>query len=162
PAPLRPLAGGAQEVEVEAKDVAGLIETLESHHKGFKDRLCDASGNLRSYVRIFVNDEDVRFLQEKGTPLKSGDTVSIVPAIADCPGEGTRDRGASKLSRDVAPAVRGGALRIDHREPRFTGRLTILFADQPMESRFDLLSDGHEVVATDGPGQRVASSLRWE
>jgi molybdopterin synthase sulfur carrier subunit len=82
PSPLRTLTGGAEEVEVEAGDVAALIEGLESRHKGIKDRLCDASGNLRSYVRIFVNDEDIRFLQEKGTPLKAGDSVSIVPAIA--------------------------------------------------------------------------------
>jgi sulfur-carrier protein len=82
PSPLRSLTGGAEEVEVEAGDVAGVIEGLESRHKGLKDRLCDPSGNLRSYVRIFVNDEDVRFLQDKRTRLKSGDTVSIVPAIA--------------------------------------------------------------------------------
>jgi molybdopterin synthase sulfur carrier subunit len=47
-----------------------------------KDRLCQPTGELRSYVRIFVNDEDIRFLQEKQTPLKPGDTVAIVPAIA--------------------------------------------------------------------------------
>ena len=82
PAPLRPLTGGAQEVEVEAGDVAGLIEGLESRHKGLRERLCDTEGNLRSYVRIFVNDEDVRSLQDKATPLKPGDTVAIVPAIA--------------------------------------------------------------------------------
>ena len=82
PAPLRPLTGGASELEVEAADVAGLIEGLESRHKGLKERLCDASGNVRSYVRIFVNDEDIRFLQDQGTPLKSGDTVAIIPAIA--------------------------------------------------------------------------------
>ena len=82
PSPLRPLTGGAQEVEVEAQDIAGLIEGLESRHKGLKERLCDASGNLRSYVRIFLNDEDIRFLQDKATPLKSGDIVAIVPAIA--------------------------------------------------------------------------------
>ena len=82
PAPLRPLTGGAAEVEVEARDIASLIEGLESRHKGLKERLCDSSGNLRSYVRIFVNDEDIRFLQERGTPLKPGDTVAIVPAIA--------------------------------------------------------------------------------
>jgi molybdopterin synthase sulfur carrier subunit len=82
PGPLRALTGGAAEVEVEAGDVAALIEGLESRHPGLKDRLCDASGNLRTYVRLFVNDEDVRFLQSKATPLKPGDTVSIVPAIA--------------------------------------------------------------------------------
>jgi len=82
PSPLRPLTGGAEQVEVEAQDVAGLIDGLESRHKGMRDRLCQPTGELRSYVRIFVNDEDIRFLQEKQTPLKPGDTVSIVPAIA--------------------------------------------------------------------------------
>lgn len=82
PAPLRPLTGGADVVEVEAKDISGVIDGLDGKHKGLKDRLCDASGNLRSYVRIFVNDEDIRFLQEKSTSLKAGDTVAIVPAIA--------------------------------------------------------------------------------
>lgn len=82
PAPLRPLTGGAAEVAVEAADIAGLIEGLESRHNGLKDRLCDASGNLRSYVRIFVNDEDIRSLGEKQAPLKPGDVVAIVPAIA--------------------------------------------------------------------------------
>jgi molybdopterin synthase sulfur carrier subunit len=59
-----------------------MIEGLESQHKGLRDRLCDTTGNLRSYVRIFVNDEDIRFMQEKSTALKAGDTVAIVPAIA--------------------------------------------------------------------------------
>ena len=82
PGPLRQITGGAAEVEVEAEDIGSLIEGLESQHHGLKDRLCDASGDLRSYVRLFVNDEDVRFLQSKATPLKAGDTVAIVPAIA--------------------------------------------------------------------------------
>jgi molybdopterin synthase sulfur carrier subunit len=82
PSPLRSLTGGAEEVEVEAKDIAGLIEGLERRHRGLKDRLCDPSGNLRSYVRLFLNDEDVRFLGELSAPLKTGDTVAIVPAIA--------------------------------------------------------------------------------
>ena len=82
PAALRPLTGGADEVSLEAADVASLIDALEGRHKGLKDRLCDASGDLRSYVRLFVNDEDVRFLQEKATVLKAGDVVAIVPAIA--------------------------------------------------------------------------------
>jgi molybdopterin synthase sulfur carrier subunit len=82
PGPLRSVTGGADEVQVEAGDVAGLIEALEAKHKGLRDRLCDASGELRAYVRIFVNDEDIRFLQQKATPLKPGDSVAIVPAIA--------------------------------------------------------------------------------
>ena len=82
PSPLRPLTGGAEEVAVEAADVGSLIDGLESRHKGLRERLLDPSGNLRSYVRIFVNDEDIRFLQDKRTPLKAGDRVAIVPAIA--------------------------------------------------------------------------------
>ena len=82
PSPLRPLTGGAQEVQVEAADVTSLIDGLESRHHGLKEKLVDPDGNLRSYVRIFVNDEDVRFLDDKATPLKAGDTVAIVPAIA--------------------------------------------------------------------------------
>jgi len=82
PAPLRSLTAGADEVQVEAGDVSALIEALESKHKGLKDRLCDASGELRAYVRIFLNEEDIRFLEGKKTPLKPGDTVAIVPAIA--------------------------------------------------------------------------------
>ena len=82
PSPLRPLTGGAQEVQVEAASVAALIDGLESAHKGLREKLVDADGNLRSYVRIFVNDEDVRFLDDKQTVLKPGDQVSIVPAIA--------------------------------------------------------------------------------
>ncbi len=82
PAPLRGLAGGAAQVELEAGDVGGLIEALESRHPGFRERLLDSAGTLRSYVRIFVNDQDVRSLAGKATPLRPGDTVSIVPAIA--------------------------------------------------------------------------------
>jgi sulfur-carrier protein len=82
PAPLRSLTGGAAEVQIEAADVGGLIDGLESRHPGFRDRLCDPSGRLRSYVRLFLNGEDVRGLGEKQASLKSGDTLAIVPAIA--------------------------------------------------------------------------------
>ena len=82
PGPLRSLTGGAAEVDVEAADVGGLIEALEARHRGIRDRLLDGASELRSYVRVFVNDEDVRALQGKATALKPGDTVAIVPAIA--------------------------------------------------------------------------------
>ena len=79
---MRTLTGGASEVEVEAADVAGLIAALDSRHQGVRDRLVDASGALRRHVRVFVNDEDVRALQQEATPLQPGDRVAIVPAIA--------------------------------------------------------------------------------
>jgi sulfur-carrier protein len=82
PAPLRGLTAGAAEVEVDASNVQGLIDALEHKHKGVKSRLCDEDGRLRSYVRVFVNGEDARGLGDAKAPLKPGDSVSIVPAIA--------------------------------------------------------------------------------
>ena len=86
PAPLRSLTGGANQVDVEAADIASLVDALETRHQGLRDRLYDGTGELRSYVRVFLNDEDIRFLDGKRTLLKAGDTVTIVPAIAGgCP-----------------------------------------------------------------------------
>lgn len=82
PTPLRRLTGGADEVSVRAGDVGELIDALEAAHPGMKARLCDEAGEIRRFVNIYVNDEDVRFLQGKATALKDGDQVSIVPAIA--------------------------------------------------------------------------------
>jgi molybdopterin synthase sulfur carrier subunit len=82
PGPLRPLTGGAAQVEVEAADVAGLVDALEARHPGLRERLLDSSGELRSYVRVFVDERDVRALHGKATALAPGATVAIVPAIA--------------------------------------------------------------------------------
>jgi len=82
PTPLRKLTGGADEVSVEAGDIAEMIEKLEAAHPGLKERLCDEAGEIRRFVNIYVNDEDVRFLEGKRTKLSAGDQVSIVPAIA--------------------------------------------------------------------------------
>ena len=82
PASMRPLTGGAAELEADAGSVAALIETLGARYPGIRDRLCEGDGELRRYVRVFVNEEDVRFLRDRETPLASGDTVAIVPAVA--------------------------------------------------------------------------------
>jgi molybdopterin synthase sulfur carrier subunit len=82
PTPLRPLTKGQGEVEAQASDIANMIETLNEAHPGLKDRLCDESGELRRFVNIYVNEEDIRFLKGKETSLNDGDEVSIVPAIA--------------------------------------------------------------------------------
>jgi molybdopterin synthase sulfur carrier subunit len=82
PTPLRNLTGNAAEVEVEAANVSALIDQLEAKHPGLKERLCDASGKLRRFVNVYLNEEDIRFLQAEATALKAGDEVSIVPAIA--------------------------------------------------------------------------------
>jgi molybdopterin synthase sulfur carrier subunit len=82
PTPLRPLTRGQGEVESTGGSIAEMIEALEASHPGLKDRLCDEKGELRRFVNIYVNEEDIRFLKGKDTVLKDGDEVSIVPAIA--------------------------------------------------------------------------------
>lgn len=82
PTPLRPLTKGQGEVEAKADTINSMIEALNQAHPGLKDRLCDESGELRRFVNIYVNEEDIRFLKGKETSLKDGDEVSIVPAIA--------------------------------------------------------------------------------
>jgi len=82
PTPLRKLTGGADEVSIEAANIGELIDNLEAAHAGLKERLCDDAGEIRRFVNVYVNDEDVRFLDGRNTALKDGDEVSIVPAIA--------------------------------------------------------------------------------
>ncbi len=82
PTPLRTLTKGQGEVEAKAGSVWEMIEALNHAHPGIKDRLCDETGELRRFVNIYINEEDIRFLKGKETSLKDGDEVSIVPAIA--------------------------------------------------------------------------------
>lgn len=82
PSPLRTLTAGKGEVDGAGKNIHDLIENLEKKFPGMKARLYDETGNLRRFVNIYVNEEDIRFLKGKDTPLKEGDEVSIVPAIA--------------------------------------------------------------------------------
>jgi sulfur-carrier protein len=82
PTPLRRFTGGAEEVSADGVTVAAIVENLEQHHPGLKERLCDEAGKIRRFVNIFVNGDDIRFLNNLETTIKDGDEVSIVPAIA--------------------------------------------------------------------------------
>ena len=82
PTPLQKLTQQKGEVEVEAANVRQLIGELEKNYPGIKDRICDESGKVRRFVNLYLNEEDIRFLSQEDTALKSGDEVSIVPAIA--------------------------------------------------------------------------------
>jgi len=82
PTPLRNLSGGKDILNTKAGDLKSCIAELESMHPGLKERLCDESGELRRFVNIYVNGEDVRFLDGLATPLKENDEISIVPAVA--------------------------------------------------------------------------------
>jgi MoaD family protein len=81
PTPLRTLTGGADEVAIPGANVREVIDNLEKKHPGLKERLLDDKG-VRRFVNIYANEEDIRFLDGLDTPVKEGDSVSIVPAIA--------------------------------------------------------------------------------
>jgi molybdopterin synthase sulfur carrier subunit len=82
PTPLRRLAGGASEISVNGSTVTEVLENLEKDHPGFHERLYDERGEIRRFVNIYVAGEDIRFLKGVDTPLKEGEEVSIVPAVA--------------------------------------------------------------------------------
>lgn len=89
PTPLQKLTNNQSEVQCEANNVDELLAGLEKQYPGIKERLCDAEGKLRRFVNVYVNEEDIRFLQGQETVLKTGDDISIIPAIA----------GGAKMSR---------------------------------------------------------------
>ncbi len=82
PTPLQQLTDNLAEVSCEAENIGTLVESLGAQFPGIKERICDEQGELRRFVNVYVNEEDIRFLNGVETPLKDGDEVSIVPAIA--------------------------------------------------------------------------------
>jgi molybdopterin synthase sulfur carrier subunit len=82
PTPLRAATDGEAELSSDAGTVVGLIEELETRYPAIRGRLRDDSGALRRFVNLYVNGQDVRFLTGLETSLKSGDELSIVPAVA--------------------------------------------------------------------------------
>ena len=82
PTTLRPLSGGAKQIELESGSLADVIAALEATHPGFRDRLLDDDGGLRKFVNVFVDDDDVRYLDGLDTKVADGITVSIIPAVA--------------------------------------------------------------------------------
>ncbi|MBL7684798.1 MAG: MoaD/ThiS family protein [Deltaproteobacteria bacterium] len=82
PTPLQKLTQNQGEVEIAGASVKEVLANLEASFPGIKDRLYDEKGGLRRFINFYVNDEDIRFLKSDETPLKDGDELSIVPAIA--------------------------------------------------------------------------------
>jgi molybdopterin synthase sulfur carrier subunit len=82
PTPLRKLTNNEELVEVDANTVGSAITELQSRFPGIRERLVDDSGAIRRFVNVYVNEEDIRFLQNQETPLKGTDELSIIPAIA--------------------------------------------------------------------------------
>ena len=82
PTPLRRLTQNLAEVKAEGANIEGIIDNLEASYPGMKERLCDDGGNIRRFVNIYLNDEDIRFLDGKATAVADGAEISIIPAIA--------------------------------------------------------------------------------
>ena len=82
PTPLRKFTGDRADVEVLGATVGEVIDNLEAQHAGIKERMVDESGAIRRFVNVYVNEEDIRFLDGRDTGVQDGDQVTIVPAIA--------------------------------------------------------------------------------
>ncbi|MBV8464036.1 MAG: MoaD/ThiS family protein [Acidimicrobiales bacterium] len=82
PTQLRTLTSGQGEVHVEGATIGEVLKALDAAHAGFAERIFDDSGSLRRFVNVFLDDEDVRFLDGLDTPVSPSQTVSIIPAVA--------------------------------------------------------------------------------
>ena len=82
PTPLRKLTNNEEIVEIDAATIGAVFGELQSRYPGIQDRLLDEKGEVRRFVNVYVNEEDIRFLQNQQTQLKPGDEISIIPAIA--------------------------------------------------------------------------------
>src|SRR5215467_12706203 len=82
PTPLRPYTDKKDSVEAEGATVGELLADLTKKHGGLKAHLFNEQGKLRSFVNVYVNDEDIRYLQKEQTPVSAGDTISIIPSVA--------------------------------------------------------------------------------
>ena len=82
PSPLLKLTNSQSEVSAEGGTISDILNNLESQFAGIKERICEESGAPRRFINIYLNEEDIRFLEGENTPVKDGDDISIIPAIA--------------------------------------------------------------------------------
>src|SRR5436189_3241935 len=111
PTPLRPYTDKQDAVDASGATVGELLADLTRQHAGLKTHLYNDQGKLRSFVNVYVNDEDIRYLQKEQTPVSAADTVSIIPSVAG--GAPTETREAN----DVHHSVR---LKPDQELPQLT------------------------------------------
>ena len=82
PTPLMKLTDNQSEVAAEGATISEILNNLESQFAGIKERICDENGAPRRFINIYLNEEDIRFLDGESTAVKDGDEISIIPAIA--------------------------------------------------------------------------------
>ncbi len=144
PTPLQKLTNNQSEVSCDGATINDVLADLEKKHPGIKERLCDAEGKLRRFVNIYLNEEDIRFMQGQDTAVKPGDDISIIPAIA-----GGASKDAPKARRAVGRA--GSA----------TKRVTLVFPQnlikEPavfmMAKKFDIMPNIRKARVTETIGE---------
>ena len=99
PTVFRKFTGQETSVEVEAGSVASVIEQLDKRFPGFGEQVLGEDGQLHRFVNVYLNDEDIRYLQREQTPVKPGDSLSIVPSVA----------GGARTACDIAPKAKATA-----------------------------------------------------
>ncbi|MBM3264176.1 MAG: MoaD/ThiS family protein [candidate division Zixibacteria bacterium] len=82
PTPLRKLTANQSEVNIEGDTIGAILQNMDASYPGIRERICDDSGSVKRFINIYVNEEDIRFLQGTATQVKDGDRIAIVPAIA--------------------------------------------------------------------------------
>ncbi|NRA46748.1 MAG: molybdopterin-synthase adenylyltransferase MoeB [Oligoflexales bacterium] len=117
PTPLRSFVGGHNSLLIDANSVGDTLNHIELKYPGFKQRICDKEGELRKFINVFLNDEDIRYLDCLATPVKSGDTLSVIPAVAG--GSGQTFQSLLSLAKEQVPELNPVELksRIDSKEP---------------------------------------------
>jgi molybdopterin/thiamine biosynthesis adenylyltransferase/rhodanese-related sulfurtransferase/molybdopterin converting factor small subunit len=143
PTPLRPYADGAASVEVSGSSVAEALGNLMERHQGLRKHLYDETGKLRSFVNIYKNDEDVRYLRKEATPLSENDALSIIPSIAG---------GAA------APPLSSSGVELSHEEIRRYSRHLIM-PEVGMEGQKKLKAARVLAIGTGGLGSPLALYL---
>ena len=113
PTPLRKVTNGEDKASVEATTMSEVVESLENQFPGLKERICEPTGELRSFVNVYINGEDIRFVNGMSSSVASGDEISIVPAVAGgsfllivALGEGGRRRRAAPRAAFLAGCLR--------------------------------------------------------
>ena len=120
PAPLRPFTDKQESVEVNGNNVGELLADLTKRYDGLRKHLYADDGRLRNFVNVYLNDEDIRYLQREQTPVKAGDELSIVPSVAGGAPVTEAPPPTGNAAGGVFFGVAGGDLD-DRREPRRTG-----------------------------------------
>src|SRR5262245_4258711 len=121
PTPLRPYTDKQDAVDASGATVGELLADLTRRHSGLKAHLYNEHGKLRSFVNVYVNDEDIRYLQKEQTPVAAGDTVSIIPSVAGGAPTSAEAAVGKPLAEGGAPPVEGSVrLQPDRELPTLT------------------------------------------